>query len=398
MKIAIIGNGPQALLTSNYFIDLGAEVKLFYENQNLEAQLEALDIYSNKYEVLLNKFKEQGLVKSAKVLRVQKRILRPGVLPVQGKSRLADLFRVVYRMRISEDFVDASNENAQIYEKLGSDVVNSLKDAIESYEDFDIVINATAGNYSPLPMGAGNSFAINELAVAAKTPIYYGLDKLSISNEELEKANIVTMVGDDYSNLMILKKILKVFKTKANYRINLITDSVNPFIDNTADEFKNLLVDFDNLLNFNQEEFDHGVKCFSEKIMEWKNLEDYIRVKVPKPAEPVSRLSIYNGAVVSSVDKLLDQDGVFLTMEGSELIGTREILKTLSSDLILVGNGFRSIDEFEDSLYLKIEDEKAALSSEPGYYRIREFDFKKVDASCLEIENDLMKFFSKAEE
>ena len=48
--------------------------------------------------------------------------------------------------------------------------------------------------------------------------------------------------------------------------------------------------------------------------------------------------------VISSVDKLLDQEGIFLTMEGSELLGTREVLKTISTELILVGNGFKKID------------------------------------------------------
>lgn len=396
MKIAIIGNGPQAIITTNYFIDLGAEVKLFYEDQNLNAQLEAVDIYTNKFENLLSKFEELGVVKSAKVLRVQKRTLKPGVMPQNGQSRLSDLFRVIYRMKISEDFIDAQNENSQIYEKLGSEVVNSLKDAIESYEDFDIVINATGGTQTPMPMGAANSHAVNELAVASKSAVYYGMQKLKLIDSDLEKLNNVTIVGDDFSNLLFLKKIIKIFKNKPNFKINLITDSVNPFVDSTPDDFKNFLVDFNNLLNLNQEEFDEGIQNFTSKIMEWRDLDDFVKVKVPKPAEPMSRLTIYNGAVISSVDKLLDQEGIFLTMEGSELLGTREILKTISTELILVGNGFKKIDEFEYTLELKIDNEKSETTNEPGYYRIRNFDFMKTEASCKVIEDDLMKFFSRA--
>ena len=258
-----------------------------------------------------------------------------------------------------------------------------MKNSIESYEDFDLVINASGYFETPLPMGPGDDYAINEIEVSKDHHIFYGL----VEREDIEAAKVVTLVGDDIVNLSNLKLITEIFKEKENFKLQIICENGNPFLDRNRESINFKIGNFQNLIQFNQEEFDRLIKEFEVKITQWKNLEDHIRAKKPRPAEPSSRLTIFNGATVSAVDKLLDQQGLFLTIEGSQLLNTTEQLKTISTDAIIVSQGFSKVDIFEK---LVIE--------EVGYFRIKNELLVDGIAEFKNIENEMMKFFSKVEE
>jgi hypothetical protein len=121
--------------------------------------------------------------------------------------------------------------------------------------------------------------------------------------------------------------------------------------------------------------------------MDWKNLEPHIRAKTPRPTEPTPRVYVYNGAVVSSVDRLLDQKGIYTTIEGNDLIGTVAQLKTLSSDIIFVDNGFYNNEDLKLGLNPK---------NEPGYFSLKDIELEQSSISIKKIEEEIMKFFSRA--
>ena len=59
---------------------------------------------------------------------------------------------------------------------------------------------------------------------------------------------------------------------------------------------------------------------FETKLRDWRDLDDFVQVKIPKPIEPTPLLVIHQGYDVTSVDRLLDRKGVFATIESSILV------------------------------------------------------------------------------
>lgn len=386
MKIAIIGSGATGVLAAKHFYDIGAEVKLFSANKDLGGLLNYTDLSSlidedikvrviNSAEFL----SENQLVKNGRVVRVHKRFLPPDTIP-ENSSRFADLFRVVYQIDAKEHIEKSQSENDELYRQLDDVIIESLKTSIEAYEDFDVVIDCQ-GDYSyPLPMGAGGTLALNEKVIKDDERVFYGKDILT-GLETLEKERNIVFVGSDVFSLIGLNKIKDYFFENEKLNLHIVCTESLPF-EKTANDFSSLFAGFNELVTRATDEYESEIDAFNKKIMEWKELEDHIRVKSPRPAEPRMRLSIYNGAVVSSVDKLLDREGLFLTIEGSELLGSFNKLMTIGCDKIFVGTGNSKKDNFE----------KALDHDEKGYFK----------ADCLEsiseIENQLMKMFSKGTE
>jgi hypothetical protein len=418
MKLAIIGSGPLALEAAAHFYDLGASLKIFTTSEawgggilRLENNLDLLDYNwatfptdqgrrlsgfseevktGDDYLKYLNHIghtlRNHGLVKDGKVRRIHKRFLRPGVEP-EGRSRLADLFRVVYQIDATEQVEKQRAENAEVFEKLGKEVVESLKNSIESFEDFDLVIDATGETNYPMPMGASNTQALNESALTAEDDLFYGKEVLKGLDKVTDKTSVITFIGTGPYNLLALSLLKSHFDKKKNCKLQLITDSKIPFENIVSPELKTPLANFQKILDEDQQDFRNLVDEFEKRILDWKNLETHIRAKTPRPTEPTPRVYIYNGAIVSSVDRLLDQKGIFTTIEGSELIGTGEQLKTLSSDIVFVDNGFYDNNEYLAGLNQE---------SEPGFFKLKNSPIESIGSDVKIIEEEIMKFFSRA--
>jgi hypothetical protein len=216
MKIAIIGGGPLGMEMSLDLLNLGAEVSLFSlclggkikemvrHCPNLSMEVSWQNLLSEHGQNLLNnidkKFLEKidrgkiptlleywnsylaplmaspcikNIFKKGEVKRVHKRFLAIEE-DVPQRSRLHDLFRVVYLMTPDKE---SFNEH-QLGGTLGEDVLTSLHEPLENFEDFDIVIDATGVLENPSPMGA-SSFALNENLDSLKERVFYGVDIFS---------------------------------------------------------------------------------------------------------------------------------------------------------------------------------------------------------------------------
>lgn len=431
MKLAILGSGPKALESAAYFHNLGAAVRIIksgekwggalkkYSSNELsqldlawpeiassdgmeiakQTKVESAQDYLNYLQNLGESFEGLGLVKKGWVKRIHKRFLPPGIKPVD-RSRLADLFRVIYRVDADEQIEKQRAENSEVFEKLGKEVVESLKDSIESFEDFDLIIDARGPFTDHKFMGATGVQALNEDAIRLKQPIFYG-QEISEGLEKLsENDKRITFIGNGPHILYALGKIKEKFKENHRIKLQFITDQKIPFETIKNPMYQSLLNHFKDILDFDREEFKSLIEDFEKKIVEWKSLESHIKAKTPKPAEPVSRVFVYNGAIVSSVDKLLDQEGIFLTLEGSDLIGSADQLKTLASDIIFVDSGYDQ--DYQSLKGLNLIGEKVGTVNEiePGYFSLRNTDADAclidLKDEIIKIEAEIMKYFSKA--
>lgn len=400
MKMAIIGSGPIAILTAHYFDQMGASVTLFQRaplGGNMRFLLDHYPDFKINYQksiVTVSEFFESEIVpavtelekynltKRGDVLRVHKRFLHTDEV-IPGRTRMHDLFRVVYSQNPKETILKQLEENPDFFNQLGEEVINSLHRPVESFLDFDIVIEAQGLGKKPVPMGAGKSLALNEYNLQDSSLIYYEKDiftKLTLEN----KKNLV-LVGEGVSLKMALLKFKDWLLESPGREIHWVTSETAytscgiAWLDDEVQKF----------LDEIQSKFEKSKEVFETKLREWRDLEDYVKVKVPKPIEPTPPLIVHSGYEVTSVDRLLDREGVFATIESPDFRDHSRVpsdMMTLAADAICVARG--------------VEGERLAqntvLPEEPGYYVMDVKDLNEGLAMMKDIEADILKYFKKA--
>jgi hypothetical protein len=221
MKMAIIGSGPIAILTAKHFDEMGAEVVLFQRSPlggNIRFLLDkfpSLEITYKNEKIQINDFFEKiiipavvslenlNLTKRGDVQRVHKRFLHPDE-DVPGRTRMHDLYRVIYSQNPKEAILKQLAENPEFFNQLGEEVIKSLHLPVESFEDFDVVIEATGLGKSNKPIGAGGSFALNENNLKESSLILYGkeiFEKLDLTNKKT-----IVIVGEGLTLKLALLK------------------------------------------------------------------------------------------------------------------------------------------------------------------------------------------------
>ena len=378
MKLAIIGSGPIAIQTAVHFHKLGAQVILFQKapfgggiHFSLEyfPDLDLKRYWENEILPLIEYIETENLAMKGEVLRVHKRFLNDDEDVGDDHTRLTDLFRVVYSVNPSESILKQVEENPEIFKQLGEDVLKSLHIPVESFIDCDLVIEATGAGKKLRMMGPGGVLALNENNLKDNSPFYY--EKEIFKNfSEVGKKSLV-LVGEGPLAELTLMKLTPWLFAEAERTLVWVRH-------NTSD------ISALHIAKVSDKAFEKQKIVFEEKLREWRDLDDFVKVKIPPPVEPLRKLTIYSGFNVTSVDKLLDKNEIFVTIESPEFRKNKnsEIeLKTLSVDAVLVSQGY-----FSHSLL-----KNGMRENEPGYYQIDTIDLLE------DIEKNIMTFFSKAE-
>ena len=401
MKLAIIGSGPIALFCAQHFDQIGAEVALFQKNplggnirflkdhfpkMELAINGETFTVesfWNNKLIAVVEELESKQITKAGEVLRVHKRFLHPKEV-IQGRSRLLDLFRVIYSVNPREAILKQLEENPEMFKQLGEQVVNSLHTPVESFEDFDIVIEVRGRGRESNPMGPSNALALNENNIRQSNQLLYEKDIFTKLSFEGKKH--LVLIGDDESAVLALIKCKEWIFSHPSHSLSWVTHSP------VSKKFENqwLNNELEKILSESQVHFDRAKTEFEKKMHEWRDLEDYEKVKIPKPIEPEAKLKIFQGYDVTSVDRLLDREGVFATIETpdfrSHADGAHQ-LKTLPADTIIVACGVKIDDRLSVGL----------TSEEPGYYCLVAEDLNQGMMLIKDIEEKIMSYFSRAQ-
>ena len=398
MKIAVIGSGPLALLAAKHFDDLGAYTVLFQRSplggniRTLAEELPDLETtYKNQKTTLKNfvqtelidlvkQIEANGISRQGDVLRVHKRFIHPGEF-IKGKSRLHDLFRVIFSLNPQESILKQVEENPEMFKQLGKEVIESLHKPVESFEDFDVVIEATGLGKKPNPMGAGLALALNENNLQSSGLILYQNDIVKKTFDD--KTSSIVLVGEGRDGKVALLKLKEWLMSSPKNQLHLVT------YDRLSLNHKDAL-DYScrQLFKDVEETFEEDKAAFETELRKWRDLEDHIKLKIAKPVEPQPKILFYEGYDVTSVDRLLDREGIFATIESApfrEVVGS-EYLQTLAADFICVARGVE-----KDSIG------KGLMAEEPGFFQL---DASTLDAGLAminEIEQSLMNYFKKAE-
>ena len=400
MKMAILGSGPLAILAAHHFDQIGAEVSLYQRSPlggNLRWLLSEYPQFKIEFEnseISLKEFFEMiivpavsdlekyNLTKHGDVQRVHKRFLHPQEL-VPGRTRLHDLFRVVFSRNPQETILKQMEESPELFASLGEEVIKSLHRPVESFDDFDIVIEARGFGKNPLPMGAGSSFALNENNLQDSSLLFY--EKNIFTELNLENKKTVILAGSGPTCKLALLKFKDWLLSSPGHELHWVTrdeadkTSGIKWLDVEVEKFRKLIA----------EQFDAAKLIYETKIREWRDLEDYIKAKIAKPVEPTPLLVEHIGYDVTSVDRLLDRNGVFTTIESPdfrEYATKSNDMMTLAADALCIAYGVS-----EESL-----GGTSLMASEPGFYILNSLTIDDGMKEIKKIEQNILNYFKKA--
>jgi len=448
MKIAILGSGPLALEAALHFDKIGANTSVFakaglggmirrlYEfapETSLEESwknittplgresiglLQPLDEvptvleYCEKYFLpLVEKGSSKIVVKPGTVQRVHKRFLSLDE-EVPGKSRLQDLFRVVFTTDPKDSILNQVKSNPELFEKLGDEVLNSLNEAVESFEDFDLVIDATGTLSNPNPMGPSKSFALNEERLKNNSDIFYGRECLTHYKEVTKKSKHLVLIGSGAMSALLLCELDLWLEEDPERMVSLITTETKPFcrfLKSDSSEILRMMTS--EIMNKYFANLQRDRRQFEKDLFSWRELEPHIRAKTPEPKEPLSQLNLISSSNATSLDKLLDREGLFVTCEtntfreGSK--SNEEKMSTLTCDSVFVCTGNSKLSTMFKGLRLEYSpiDSLASNSNgthpEPGFFTLGSVNERNssLTQGLLQIpliEQEIMNFFSRA--
>lgn len=442
MKLAIIGSGVSALEASWHFYQLGASVTLFsYEKiggalarladampekqmpwpwrtlvssaaqeLNLQVNLQAHPSYSEyqtQYLIpLYKKLSELVFIKSVDVQRVHKSSLNIEEAPIEG-SRLKDTFRVVWKQDPRETVARMLQENQAFFEQMGADVLSSLELPIESYEDFDLVIEAVGTSAWPMPLGPGQASALNESHPEIQRKIFYGLEAFK-EIPGLKKQERLALVGSGQTALMAVVLLKEWLQDNS---LLLVTTEERAFVEAIQSAPEALRTEALKLLISFDENYEEQCHSYSQRLREWRDLDDSHKQKIPMPEEPKRKIEFFTKANVTSLDRLIDRDGFFLTVEKSLTRGEVEEIKTFSVDKIFSLTGFQKKHEVFQLMKAYDFHPKNTVSPdgthpETGFFTLgptslhkkKSFDYTDISQQLASIEKILLNYFTKAED
>lgn len=395
MKMAIIGSGPLAILAAKHFDEMGAEVVLFQRSPmggklrmlsecfpdfkiNYKGlELKAVDFFEKIIAPIAQALESNVLIKKGDVLRVHKRFLHENE-SIPHHTRMHDLFRVVYSQNPKDAILKQFEEKPQFFAGLSEEIIQSLHKPIESFEDFDLVIEASGAGSIPCPAGAGGSLALNENNLKESAPLFYEQEiftKLEMTNKKK-----IIFVGEGETLKLGFLKLKDWLFADACHEIYWVTYKT---LDKTSN-YSWVDFEFENLLKKCEEKFSHDKNEFEKKIFKWRELEDYEKAKISAPKEPLPSIRIYEGYDLTSIDQLLDQTEIFATIESPDFrdhASKKHEIITLSADAICIARGMKYSSMMP--------------TGELGFYKIMESDINLALEKINLIEKEIGNFFKK---
>jgi hypothetical protein len=273
---------------------------------------------------------------------------------------------------------------------LSDEFIQSLQASLEMYEDFDVIFDFRKA-VEPTSMSVSGR-ALGEERINDEK-VYRGLSIFQYSPKETVRE--VILIGSGEVSATILMKFDNWLVDPRN-RLFIVSHEENPyssFLEKATEEVKNPLL---KLLKRMESEFHHEADLFQAQLREWQDLDDFIRAKKPRPAEPIPRLVFFSGHNVTAIDQLIDKKRLFLTLEKPDWRkGLRQPennhldLKTIGVDEVVVANDFKKKNISEYSLVNEI-----------GYFILSSKGYVYKDAwrdnldELQKIEDQVFKLFS----
>ena len=333
-------------------------------------------------------------------VQVTKRFLLPGQKPA-GKSRFADLFRVSFRVNPEPMIQQGMSEQPEVYQRLSDEFMASLKGQLEMFEDVDVVIDAARAE-ARREFGPGGP-AIGESRLRPGSWAH-GADNLAWG-EWSREANEIALVGDGEQAASVLTALSGWWR-QGHTRLFLVCAGARPFEKFLAEDCGPLSAGVHTLLHEAQREHEGQLQKWEAALAEWQQLDDFVQAKKPRPEQPIARMVVFSGHMLTAVDQLVDKTRTFLTLETSPFVvgevqpeNNQLELKTIGVDRLIGATGTRRAWQRFHGLDLRASaDQKDALAAdgshpEVGFFTLGDKDRPERRSLILA---QLQKLFSPA--
>ena len=427
MKIAIIGQGPTAVESALYFMDQDCSVSLFtngiskqkYFNSirgvsdllptskfgvkklgvKLDSELEVEEYAPNYFEPIWNFLLDNSIIRDCKVKRISKSHIAYNE-NIPGRSRLADLFRVTFEMNAEKLVEQQLKLNEEAFNNVSLEALSSLKKSIEMAEDYDLILVASDIHQKNNPIGVAGSPCLNEEIHSSEEYFFH-----SGIRDFKSEVKSVALFGDGNGishGLAFLQDWLKLDKNNKLYVLSK-NKSINSLIGQTNSTAVNEVIKKIQiyLSDYNEAE----EKRLSKALDSWKNLEDYVRAKHPRPEMKPPQIEFLPNMNAVSIDQLDGRDTFYLTLEPGKNDASFDKflgLKTISVESILNMMPGLTPEGLLKALNIDSRDadsDKLIYEDEPGFYSINKnqlkFDLNELNENLDLIINDIKKYFSK---
>lgn len=421
MKLAILGHSPLALevairfhlhgaaltwyvgqedstlfdsstfSTDSFISDLGLGI---LKEMNLGYSVTAFtwNEWKERYEKpLMDYLKIHQEVRTDEVVSVSKRFLAPGE-KIPGRSRFLDLFRIIYRVDPREFIEEQKDTNPETYKKLTEEFIQSLTSTIEMYQDYDLVLDLRCDLDRASAAASGKALGENRKS----DKVFYSIDALKKSKLITTQDNFreIALIGSNSLTAEVLVSLSDWLKDQRS-TLFVVTTEEEPFKDFVNEAHPTCLKKLIKLVQEIEDEFRQETDVFTKKLRDWQELDDFVKAKIPKPAEPIPRLNFFSGHNVTAIDELIDRKRMFLTLEKPEFRNGKKHpennnveLKTIGADLVFVTHAKK------DRSFIEVDDhEQGFFDLTPNRLNLRESwekDLLKIEG----IEDEIFKLFS----
>lgn len=396
MKVAVIGDGPIALQQTLKINELGGHGVWF------DTCPETFNWLNQCYPDLVTKT-EKELIEakenlianrqycSDKLLRVTKKFLMPGeTLP--GKSRFVDLFRVVVQRKTDKNLLEDPD-------KIAPEILNNLKKEIEVYFDFDVILDCQSGFHDQHYLG-GNTFVVGEAFNEAQKKICYGVNSLLEKNHSEKEILLVgtTSLAADFilKNIDFIKKEDTLFFWSSHFE-----HPIEALLESASLKQQEKLQE---LFNWVEQDYTQQKENYKKKYEEWSELEDYMKAKVKEPDYPIAKIVIFSGHTATAVNKLIDQDKIYVSIEKPDFKTAKVQLENaeLQSKTMSVDKVISVTDPYRKKQYYYALDIGKELKAQPekGVYffpLVPALSPKDLGEFEIDFTSNLLKWFSPAE-
>jgi hypothetical protein len=377
---------------SNYITDLGKDYLL--KAGAPQAEINNFKSWKvNYYQPLTSLLKTHQSVRPYELVSLTKRYVAP-FEQIPGKSRFFDLFRIIYQVDPKEFIESQKESNPETYEKLSQEFLHSLQSSLEMYEDFDVVIDLRRETQSSSLAITGRALGEGRIS---KEIVHYGLDAIKYA-ESLKPSPAhrdLTLIG---SGSLAAEVLLALRPWLQDERSNLfiVTTEAAPFESFLKEAEPATASQLHEIFKQIEDELEKEIEVFQKKIHEWRELDDFVQVKIPQPVEPIPRVNFFSGHNVTAIDQLVDRKRIFLTLEKPEFReglkhpeNNHLDLKTIGTDQVLVASPLKK----RDIISTIEKEEKGHFSfrlTPPNRRQAWNEDLRKLK----EIEDEIFKLFS----
>ena len=235
-------------------------------------------------------------------------------------------------------------------------------------EDFDLVIDAR-GNTKYTPLGKAGAFCLNER-------IYF--DQLLTDENKLSNGSL--LLSGDIKNLGTWLEKAKTWLSLDSKNVIHLVLPKGKTVQSVSDQ--NPIAK--EVLEHNQREMEEEAKLVEQKLKEWNEMEDYVRVKYPRPQARAPKIQVYENVGIVSIDRLDDHQDYFVSLEVYEDFknpASNEI-RTLGAHQII--NAYDK--KFDTSVYEYLN------TDEDGLYILNTSESS--EKIFNDVFNDIKKYFS----